>query len=39
MLEIKNLCFSAQDGAEKIDILKNIDLNNLLLKQKKLDLS
>ncbi len=26
MLEIKNLCFSAQDGAEKIDILKNIDL-------------
>jgi Fe-S cluster assembly ATP-binding protein len=27
MLEIKNLCFSATDGAEKIDILKNIDLN------------
>lgn len=26
MLEIKNLCFSANDGAEKIDILKNIDL-------------
>ncbi len=26
MLEIKNLCFSATDGAEKIDILKNIDL-------------
>ncbi len=26
MLEIKNLCFSAQDGAEKIDILKNVNL-------------
>lgn len=26
MLEIKNLCFSANDGTEKIDILKNIDL-------------
>lgn len=26
MLEIKNLCFTAEDGAEKIDILKNIDL-------------
>ncbi|MBO5869140.1 MAG: ATP-binding cassette domain-containing protein [Clostridia bacterium] len=26
MLEIKNLSFSATDGAEKIDILKNIDL-------------
>lgn len=26
MLEIKNLCFSANDGAEQIDILKNIDL-------------
>lgn len=26
MLEIKNLCFSALDGAEKIDILKNISL-------------
>lgn len=26
MLEIKNLCFTADDGAEKIDILKNIDL-------------
>ena len=26
MLEIKNLCFSANDGAERIDILKNIDL-------------
>ena len=27
MLEIKDLCFSATDGAEKIDILKNIDLS------------
>lgn len=27
MLEIKNLCFTATDGAEKIDILKNISLN------------
>ena len=26
MLEIKNLCFSAFDGVEQIDILKNIDL-------------
>lgn len=26
MLEIKNLCFSANDGTERIDILKNIDL-------------
>ena len=26
MLEIKNLCFTAEDGAEKINILKNIDL-------------
>ncbi len=26
MLEIKGLCFSADDGAERIDILKNIDL-------------
>lgn len=26
MLEIKNLCFSAQDGTEKIDILKNVNL-------------
>jgi len=27
MLEIKNLCFSASDGTERKDILKNIDLN------------
>ena len=26
MLEIKNLCFSAVDGNEKIDILKNVNL-------------
>lgn len=26
MLEIKNLCFTAEDGAEKTDILKNISL-------------
>ncbi len=26
MLEIKNLCFSAVDGTEKIDILKNVNL-------------
>lgn len=26
MLEIKNLCFTAEDGAEKTDILKNINL-------------
>ena len=26
MLEIKNLCFSANDGAERIDILKNVNL-------------
>ena len=26
MLEIKNLCFSANDGSERIDILKGINL-------------
>jgi len=26
MLELKNLCFTANDGAEKVNILKNIDL-------------